>query len=611
MRRKTARTLLTLIVVALLLPLATPARADHTDPREPLAPAEGAPAEGITRGEGTWQHLRHFGPSPGSDVTFFASGGTTYAANGTLGQAPAGHVGQRITKLVDPDGTVSPAWVADHGSAACDVRSTSATGLQHDQFAVPPEDPELLVDTTDATGRCHDAPGGGIELVDVSGIDRPDFEPREVHLVRFDGLTHTATRDSRYPWIVYSNNSDFAGNNFLDFLDVRSCLTETAGGTLPDGATLEHKRAECRPLAYRIPFEPEWTQATLVEGGEPQGDSASCHDTVSDGDRLYCSGLNSEVVLDVADLVDGSGAVEGTPLDCTVTEGTDTGALVTDCAVGSGWDPATEVAGGWSLLGVFNHPGTNVGNTNTMVPSNRGVAVSHESRPTPSEVGSFLIVSDERGGGVVPGGASCTESELELGNAFGNGGLHFFTVSKDGDIAYAEMVDGGTVRRAVWQGEVVVPSATFCVVHRFRHLPDEQRIIMGYYSQGTKVLDYTIDENGRFHFTEVASQILPENVVWTTDVFKTLDNPDGTRTYYLMASDIARGTDVFTWTHTPNPIQHKRCAKLPPDAGEGARKGCPEHGGDDGGGLLPDPLLLGIAALPLAAFLGNRRRRPA
>ncbi|MPZ89823.1 MAG: hypothetical protein GEU81_17585, partial [Nitriliruptorales bacterium] len=124
MHRNTARTLLVLTVIALVIPFGGTAAADHTNPGEPLAPTDGAPATGITRGEGTWEHLRHFGPTPASDVTFFTKDGETYASNGTLGQGPEAHVGQRITKLVDGDGTVAPEWVADHGSAACEVRST-------------------------------------------------------------------------------------------------------------------------------------------------------------------------------------------------------------------------------------------------------------------------------------------------------------------------------------------------------------------------------------------------------------------------------------------------------------------------------------------------------
>jgi hypothetical protein len=624
LRPTRSASLVALVSVVLLLVLALPAAADHTDPRIPLAPTDGAPATGLATGAGIWEHLRNFGPTPASDVKFFTKDASVYASHGTLGQGPEAHVGQRIIKLTDDASAVDPQWWADHGSAACQVRSTGVLGLQHDNITTPPSDPELLVDTTDSTGRCHDAPGGGLELIDISGIGDQSFEPREIHSLRFDGLSHTTTRFDRHPWLIFSNNSDFGSNNVLDFADVRSCLSEAAGGTLPADATLEEKREECRPVVYRIPFQPEWTQATRTEDGSPSGASASCHDTTIDGNRLYCSGLNAELILDIGSIVDGDGNVRGTPLPCSVVPGTDTGALVTNCAIGSSWDRSTQVAEGWEYVTHFNHPGRadqlggTTTNSNTLVPSNRGVAVSHESRPTPDKVGSFLIVSDERGGGVVPGGASCTDNQLELGNVYGNGGLHFFTMGPDG-LEYAEMVDDdGSVRRAVWQGDVVVPSPTFCVVHRFRHLPDEQRIVMGYYSQGTKVLDYRVDGDGRLHFTEVASFVLPGAVTWTGDVFKTVDNPDGTRTYHFMSSDIARGADVFSWTHTPNPIQKNRCTKVAgnPNASDNARKGCGlETTGEDDPIDLPtvplgDPLLTAsLGLLPLAAFAGRRRRK--
>ena len=54
----------------------------------------------------------------------------------------------------------------------------------------------LLTDTTDATGRCHDPGGGGIEIVDATQRAQ---SPREVHLVRFPGFTHTNTVDGKRP----------------------------------------------------------------------------------------------------------------------------------------------------------------------------------------------------------------------------------------------------------------------------------------------------------------------------------------------------------------------------------------------------------------------------
>jgi hypothetical protein len=40
---------------------------------------------------------------------------------------------------------------------------------------------------------------------------------------------------------------------------------------------------------------------------------------------------------------------------------------------------------------------------------------------------------------------------------------------------------------------------------------------------------------------------------WAVQPFKIVKNEDGTKTYFLMSSDISRGIDIFTWTGPPNP----------------------------------------------------------
>src|SRR5918992_2357411 len=126
-------------LVAVLLVLAPSAVADHTNPRTPLAPTNGSTSSGLTRGEGTWQHITNFpgGASNaltggGTDLEFFSPAGATdvYGAFGTLGQDDAGSIGQRILQLTR-NGAVAPRWIADHGSAHC-AASASTTGLQHD-----------------------------------------------------------------------------------------------------------------------------------------------------------------------------------------------------------------------------------------------------------------------------------------------------------------------------------------------------------------------------------------------------------------------------------------------------------------------------------------------
>jgi hypothetical protein len=195
-------------MVSVVLVLAPSAAADHTNPRSPLAPTNGVTATGLVRGEGTWQHVANLpgGASNaltggGTDLEFFTPAGTTdvYGAFGTLGQDDVGSIGQRIVQLTR-GGAVAPTWAADHGSAHCATSNPSGTtGLQHDSQIGSLGKVTLLTDTTDATGRCHDPDGGGIEIIDVTGIANPVFEPREVHLLRHAGFSHTHTIDGKRP----------------------------------------------------------------------------------------------------------------------------------------------------------------------------------------------------------------------------------------------------------------------------------------------------------------------------------------------------------------------------------------------------------------------------
>ncbi|MGH2723057.1 MAG: hypothetical protein ACRDI0_02120, partial [Actinomycetota bacterium] len=460
--------------------VATPAAADHTNPNTPLAPTEGGPPPALTTfGEGTWEFIDNFPINPGSDLEFFQAGGDVYVASGTLGQAPEDHVGQRIVRLT-ANGAVAPEWRADHGSAACVIGSTGVTGLQHDSQVTGYTEPELLVDTTDATGRCHDTGtnGGGLEIVDISGIEDPSFEPREIHLTRQAGFSHTHTVDAKRPWIVYNSNSDFSGRPWIDVVNIKSCLGLGA-------MSLAQKRDACRPVVHRISFQPDWSrQRNWYDGQLRPGSEAGCHDITSVGSRLYCAALNATLIFDVSNLtVPKTGAVRGTPLSCTLTDGTDTTARVTDC---SGAGPGSPQAEGWSFLGTFNHPGRDClpppgdnqsCNTNLFVPPSEGVSVSHEADPTHD--GKWMLVTDERGGGVVPPGASCAPG---VDNPEGNGGAHVFDIRNPSNIRYALTPSG---EKAVFISDIVNPAATFCDIHVIEHIPGEQRLIVAYYSSGT------------------------------------------------------------------------------------------------------------------------------
>jgi hypothetical protein len=538
---------LTLTLVLMVLPFASVAFADHTNPRTPLSPTTGTPpSAAITRGTGTWTFIRNFQANPGTDLKFFTKGKDIYASTGTLGQADVNHVGQRIIRLT-VNGVVNPQWVADHGSAHCTTENPAGTtGLQHDAAVTGFKNPKLLIDTTDAVGRCHDGAGGGLEFVDISQLAKPSFEPREVHLTRHAGTSHTVTVDATRPWIVYNSSSEFANRPWIDVLDIRSCLTS-------DKLSLAKKRQACRPVVYRIAFQNEWTQALDVHFNNLNPGSAACHDITARPGRIYCAALNASLIFDVSNLTDADGNVRGTPLPCTVVAGEATGAKVTDCTAAG---PGSPSATGWTFLGTFNHPGrdcvfphppgspvTNC-NSNNFVESDDGVSVSHESDP--DQTGNFMFVTDERGGGVVSPGSSCSPG---IDNPFGNGGAHVFDISDPSNIQYALQPDGS---KAVYISDAVVPASTFCDIHVMEPITNEQRFVTAYYTQGTKIVDYHIDQNGRWTFNEVASFTPDGANTWAVQNFKTVRQGNQV-TYFFMASDIQRGIDIFSWKGPAGP----------------------------------------------------------
>lgn len=554
MRRSWA---LSVCAITIVVGLVGPAYADHTDPRTPIAATQQTPPpESLTTGEGTWEYIFGLPPNPGTDLELFKLAGRLFMSAGTLGGAPEQHVGQRLVRLTNRFGKVSPRWKADHGSAACATNASAATGLQHDASIARRNGVQLVVDTTDSAGpggRCHDPSGGGLELIDVSTLHRKKFEPREIHLTRHQGSSHNATVDATRPWIVYNSSSQFSNTAQaqIDVVDIRSCLQK--------GQTLEQRRKSCRPKVFRMQFSPGWT--TNVDGnGKPiEGYDSSCHDIYATPGRIYCAALSGTAIFDVSKIADPeSGAVRGAPLPCEVIDGTQTGAKVTDCAnitpVGEG--ESIPQATGWRFLGSVRHPGRDCGtgpeppkptncNNNLNVPSREGVAVSHESVPTPDK--KYMFVTDERGGGIVPGGASCAPEEE---NPYGNGGVHMFDISDPNNIEYAMTPDD---QKAVFVGSVQVPQTTFCTAHRMELVPGEQRFFISWYSQGTKVVDYFFDSKGRVVFRETASFVPEGTNQWAVQPFKVVRNDDGTKTYHLVASDIARGIDVFSWTAPPNP----------------------------------------------------------
>ena len=566
-------------------------------------------------GEGaTWEVVTSLtSGNPHTDLDFFRVDGDFYVAVGTLAIGPnAG--GQAIHRLT-VNGELDPQFVSAHPSAACITDPTQATALQHDVEVTPKGDvmfntdwkglantgrPQLLLDATDGPGRCHDQgpvavaggqfadqPPGGLEIVDITDL----ASPVEIGLTSHIGEAHTVNVDPKRPHIAYAVTADYVtvanrpdasdpnrSDQDLDgfeLVDLSSCMN------FPAGTDVATKREQCRPQVYRYRFEVDWSRGTFDPGSV-----GACHELeLWPDDRLTCAGLNSSVVLDMSGAFDDNGTPDdftddvprGVPLPCSVRasasneEGlTGTDAMVTDCVTSadgqalnmSGWlemgAPSLE---GVSLVGFINHAAATRGPADD-------IAISHEAEFTHS--GRHLIVSDERGGGLLPPDASCPTPGIN-DNAFtGNGGLHAYTVDQlfteypgelgvetpeqiaaNADRAYALTPDGG---KAVYRAIPRISGATFCTAHVFQQIPGQNRVFMGWYTQGTQVVDYIEHEDGSFEWVEAAYWVPEASAQWTSHIFAMNENADGTYTYFGATSDIVRtAVDIYSVTLPPPP----------------------------------------------------------
>lgn len=629
-----------LAIVAGLAALALPATAFGHGKLDHPAPSFSEPAPLSTTfnsgGEGAeWDLVGSFATgSPHSDLDFFTQDGETFASVGTLG-AGLNAGGQAVVQLTE-DGEVTPEGLrfrSAHPSATCISDPSAALGLQHDVEATPKggallnstnpfadrSDTQLIIDATDAAGRCHDqgaagiadAPQGGLEIVDVTDIDNPV----EIGLVSHIGEAHTVNVDPKRPHIVYAVTSDRVGvdqdgkranenpNSSQRFnldgfevVDISSCMD------FPEGTSVEDKRAECRPEVFRY----RYPSADIALGHTLKSSIYGCHELeVYPNDRLTCGGGAAAILFDMSRAFDANGtrkdftddSPRGEPLPCrvrdssTVAPGFSTGAKVTDCVVGEndvdltvpGWlDIGAPGLEGVEHLGSAHHQGRGAGGAvSSAFKSDEDIDFNHETELTKS--GKFIISTDERGGGVVPPGASCSPA---VDNKEGNGGLHVHRVDRldteapgsadEAFDAYARTPEG---EKAIYRAPIrTQPQASFCTAHVFQQIPGQNRIFMGWYTQGTQVIDFIERRDGTFEFKE-AGYFIPEAAnTWTSHIFKVENNRDGTFTYYGATGDFFFGTsgrnaiDVYKVT-------------LPAPPGSKAGKG---KGSKPGAGRLTD-----------------------
>ena len=142
---------------------------DH--PAPPPGVAGSAPQTTVSEDpRGKWKFIASIATgNPHSDLDFFDRGGDTFASVGTLGAGPNGG-GQTIIQLTQ-SGRIAPRYVGRQPSASCVVNEAAALGLQHDVESSPKgdtilnsfnpfasrEDTKVIIDATDASGRCHDS----------------------------------------------------------------------------------------------------------------------------------------------------------------------------------------------------------------------------------------------------------------------------------------------------------------------------------------------------------------------------------------------------------------------------------------------------------------------
>jgi hypothetical protein len=589
------------IAVTAACALPTPALAGHVTLDHPATAFDppGLPSsEFLSGGEGAeWELVQSFPTgNPLTDIDFFTQGDEMFMSAGTLGAGPNGG-GQTLLQLTEGD-EVAPAFVSSHPSASCLSDPSLALSLQHDVEATPKgdvifnspnpdasrDDTQLLIDATDAPGRCHDqgelglvdAPQGGLEIIDVTD----PANPVEIGFTSHIGEAHTVNVDPRRPHIAYAVTSDSIDANDdgtlqntdpedsdrfdldgFEIVDLSSCMN------FPAETSVAAKRMACRPevFRYRYPSSAVSLGHTLKTG------AYGCHELeVYPDDQLACASGSTGILFNMADAFDDEGTpgdftddtIRGKPLPCTFRESSSvgpfgTGAMIADCVDGEGEGDEDLTVPGWiesgspsvrgvDVLGTVYHQGRGAGDgVNPAYDSTEDIDFNHEMELT--ESGKYLIASDERGGGVVPPGASCSPTEDILS---GNGGLHAYRVdqlqseppadAEEAFEAYAETPEG---EKAIFRVPIRTPNpqASFCTAHVFHQIPGQNRIFMGWYSQGTHVIDFKEHKDGTVSFEE-AGYFIPENAnTWVSAVFKMEKNDDGSFTYWGATGDTNLG----------------------------------------------------------------------
>jgi hypothetical protein len=334
----------------------------------------------------------------------------------------------------------------------------------------------------------------------------------------------------------------------------------------PAGTTLQAKRDSCRPQVFRY----RYPDVAMAQGHSNKSTVYACHELeIYADDRVTCGSGGALLVLDMAGAFDDNGTpadytddrLRGTPLPCTVrpsvSQAFSTGAMVTDCVDGAGAGTDDLIVSKWLQSGAPSLEGvTHVGSVYHMgresadgaitpdFGSDQDIDFNHEAEYSQSR--RLLIATDERGGGVLPPGASCASA---ADNNTGNGGVHFYradalraatpATAEEAHAAYARTPSG---EKAIYRVPIRSGAqATVCTAHVFQQIPGQNRIFMAWYSQGTQVLDFVENPDGTVTLEE-AGFFIPANAnQWVSHVFKARRNKDLSWTYWGAAADFNLG----------------------------------------------------------------------
>jgi hypothetical protein len=419
-----------------------------------------------------------------------------------------------------------------------------------------------------------------------------NIDPKRPHIAfvaTSDGTTRNEETGQR------ANETSGNAMDGFEVVDLSSCMDIEA----PAGqAGKEAKRAACRPEVFRY----RWPDPTFATSSEFPQALSGCHEVeIYPDDKLTCASITATILFDLSGAFDDRGTPNdytddkprGTPLRCRVRDSETavgefkTGAKVTDCHKWGLLPEETNAVSRWlangapslegvERVGTVHHMGFENQQQQSVNPpysSKEDVFVSHEAELTTSR--KNILVTDERGGGVLPGGASCTTSPADIEN--GNGGIHAYPVSslrttppanaEEAQQAYAKTSDGG---RAIYRAPIrTQPQGSVCTSHVMHQIPGQNRIFMAWYSQGTQVVDYVENADGTVDF-KTAGWFIPEaSNQWVSAIFKYECNADGTVSYWGATGDFAlsgagrNAIDVYKATLPAPPGGTAGCPKAP------------------------------------------------